>query len=369
VRLCFLGSAESIHAYRWVTFFANRGHETHWLSFAPPAFGDLGSIRFQRIQRSSNTPFGLLGATLWTRRAIHLLRPDIVHAHYLGAYGLVGALAGVHPFVATAWGSDILFAGKSLLKRPFVKHVLRSADVITCDADHMIRAIRTFGIKEGDVRLIYFGIDTEQFRPAAPSRELRTRLGLGDSPCVISLRRLEPVYDVETLLRAAALVLQQVPQAKFVIAGSGSQETMLKGLANSLGITENVVFVGAIPNHELPSYLTSMDVYVSTSLSDGGLSSSTAEAMACGVPVVISHAAENEKWVESGVTGYLTPVRDSFALAEKLRLLLQDPALRAEFGRAGREVIKQRNDFFVEMEKMERLYEELAKVDQGGGRQ
>jgi glycosyltransferase involved in cell wall biosynthesis len=365
MRLCFLGSAESIHAYRWVTFFANRGHETHWLSFAPSSFGDLGSIHFQEIRRSSNTAFGLLGAVRRTRQVIQSLRPDILHAHYLGAYGLLGALSGVHPFVATAWGSDILFAGKSPVKRPFVKFVLRSADVITCDAEHMIRAIGTFGINESEVRLIYFGVDTERFRPAPPSQELRRRLGLEGSPSVISLRRLEPVYDVETLLRAAPLVLQQIPDAKFVVVGSGSQEGALKGLAKSLGLGPSVIFAGSIQNHELPAYLTSVEVYVSTSLSDAGLSASTAEAMACGLPVVISNTGENEKWVQSGRTGYLTPAGDPVALAERLALLLRDPTLRDAMGRAGREVIKQRNDFFVEMEKVEGIYEDLAQAGRG----
>ena len=102
--------------------------------------------------------------------------------------------------------------------------------------------------------------------------------------------------------------------------------------------------------------------YVSTSLSDGGIAASTAEAMACGIPAVVSNSGENDRWIEDGKTGFLVPARASEMLAQRIVSLLRDGALRKVVGLAGRDVIVERNDYAGEMTKMEKLYEEVAGV-------
>jgi glycosyltransferase involved in cell wall biosynthesis len=179
---------------------------------------------------------------------------------------------------------------------------------------------------------------------------------------VISLRNLEPIYDVETLIRAIPLVLKEVPDVKFIIVGKGSEEEKLKNLAKELRISESVRFVGFIPNDELPKYLRTVDVYVSTSLSDAGISASTAEAMACGLPVIITKTGENEKWIEDGENGFLIPVKNSEILAEKIIFLLENKNVAQKIGIAARKTIEERNSYFREMSKMEKIYEEIIKT-------
>lgn len=365
MKLCFLATAESIHAYKWVTFFAQRGHDVRWFSLAPSSFDDLAGARLQVIGGKASGPVRLARAALAVRRALREDPPDILHAHYVGTYGLIGLMTGFHPFVATAWGSDVLFAGRSALKRPFVRRVLKQADVVTCDAHHMVEAISAFDIARDRIRLVYFGIDTQRFSPGAADAALRERFSLNGAPTVISLRSLEPVYDVATVIRAVPLVLRSVPEAQFVIAGRGSETRTLQELSETLGVDSHVQFIGNIPNHELPALLRSTNVYVSTSLSDAGISASTAEAMACGVPVVVTRSGENDKWIVDGLSGVLVPVGDPTALAQQVTRLLIDPAARRAMGAAGRQVIQARNDYAVEMTKMERIYEEYASRTRG----
>ena len=360
MKLCFLGTAESIHTYKWVSFFAQRNHDVRWFSLVPSNFKNLDGIRFRVIGGRGPQAVRLMRAAAEVRRAVREEPPDVLHAHYVGAYGLIGLAAGFHPFVATAWGSDVLFAGRLPVKRPLVRAVLQRADLITCDADHMADAIGTFGVPRDRIRLIYFGVDTERFCPGPRSLEIRERLGLGDSPTVISLRSFEPVYNIETLIRAIPIVRRTVPDVRFVLVGGGSEASMLQALAAALGVTEHARFVGRIPNHELPTLLRSTDVYVSTSLSDAGIAASTAEAMACGIPVVVTDSGENNKWIGDGVSGTLFPVRDPEALAREVSRLLTDRAASRSYGDAGRQVILARNDYAVEMEKMERLYAECV---------
>jgi glycosyltransferase involved in cell wall biosynthesis len=126
-----------------------------------------------------------------------------------------------------------------------------------------------------------------------------------------------------------------------------------------LGISQSVKFTGRIPNDELPEYLSSADIYVSTSLSDAGLAGSTAEAMACGLPVIITDFGDNGKWVEDEINGFLIPLRDPEALASKIIQLIRDEEIRDRFGRINRQIIEERNDWQKEMRKIEELYESL----------
>jgi glycosyltransferase involved in cell wall biosynthesis len=305
-------------------------------------------------------PF-LLFAPFKIRRLIKKIKPDIVHAHYVTQYGFCGAFSGFHPLVVSAWGSDVLVEPhKSRILKLLVKLALKKTDLITCDAEHIKGPLVELGAEAQKIRLIYFGTDIKKFKPGEGREKIREELEVFDSPTVISLRTLEPIYNVESLIISAPLVLKEIPEAKCIIAGEGSEENRLKDLAKSCGILDNVKFVGLIPNNELPQYLSSMDVYVSTSLSDAGLSASSAEAMACGLPVVITDFGDNRKWVEDDVSGFIVPLKDPKALAEKIIYLLKNKDVRMKFGMRNRKIIEERNNYYKEMEKMGNIYIELV---------
>jgi len=298
--------------------------------------------------------------TIKVRRLIKEIKPDVLHVHYAVGYGLLGALSGFHPFVLSVWGSDILVAPKqSKIYKLTVELAIRMADIIHCDADHIIAPLIKLGANLEKIKLIYFGVDTQKFKLIQGKEKLRRELGIFDSPTVISLRNLEPIYNVETLINSIPMVSKEIPEAKFLIVGGGSQEAKLKEQAKSLDIFQSVKFTGRIPNDELPEYLNSADIYVSTSLSDAGLAASTAEAMACGLPVIITDFGDNKKWVEDGTNGFLIPLKDPEALASKIIALIRNKEVREKFGRINRQIIEERNDWQKEMRKVEELYQVL----------
>lgn len=357
MRICYLADGQSIHTKKWVRYFAENGFEVHLVTFG--SADRVEGVEVHNLAYRSKLSY--LSRILDVRKVVKEIDPDIMHAHFVSHYGMYAALTGFRPFVVTAWGSDVLIdPQESLIKRRIVKYVLGKADVITCDAEHMREAMTKLGAAPEKIELLFFGIDTRRFRPSEKNAELRTKLEIYDSPAIISLRSLKPLYDVESLIRSVPLILKEVPEAKFVIAGEGSEETRLKDLTRSLGISNNVKFIGLVPNDSLPQYLTSMDVYVSTSTSDAGIAASTAEAMACGLPVVITDVADNRKWVEDGTNGFVVPIKDPSLLAEKIVYLLENKEIKAEFGKRNREIIEKRNDYYKEMEKMARIYAELV---------
>lgn len=363
-KICFVGGAKSIHIQRWTKWFAERGHEVHLIS---PSYAEIEGVEIHKIREREGSIINFIRKMFQVRKLVRKIKPDILHAHYIFGYGTFAAFANYHPFVASAWGSDILIEAKeSFYKRQIIKYVLKKADLITCDAEHMKKAMIGLGTDSQKIGIIYFGIDTKKFSPRQSSEKLREDLGVFNSPVIISLRSLnKPLYDVGSLIASIPLVLKEFSEAKFVIAGRGSQEAKLKELAKSLEVSDSIRFVGLVPNDEIPEYLASSDIYVSTSLSDAGLAASTGEAMACKIPVIITDFGANREWVEDGIDGFIVPLKDPRSLAKKIILLLRNEDMRMEFGKRSRKIIKERLDHHKEIEKMEKLYRRLVN---GGGK-
>lgn len=358
MKVCYIADASSPHSLIWISYFAAKGHKICWIS-ASGLDGDLPpNTEFHQIKNAGSKSAKIIFNIAAVRHLVKKAKPDILHSHYAGVNGVLGWLSGFHPSVLTAWGSDILFAGKSFFARPLIGAALKDANLITCDAFHLKNEIIKFGIPEDKIKIINFGVETDIFLPANADKKLRERLGISGCPSVISLRSLEPVYDIPTLISAASIVAKKIRNVKFVIGGRGSSEGALKKMASDLGISRNVIFAGFIRRNDLPRWLNSFDLYVSTSLSDAGIASCTAEAMSCGKPVVISNSAENDKWISNGKNGFLFPARDAQKLAEMLIRLLSEAPDR-KIGLAGRQTIIEKKDYNNEMSKMEDLYEKL----------
>jgi D-inositol-3-phosphate glycosyltransferase len=166
----------------------------------------------------------------------------------------------------------------------------------------------------------------------------RAELGLPrESPVLIWIGRLEKLKGVDILIDAVA----QLDERDFTLLIVGGDEhaaglkAELRQQAADAGVTANVRFEGAVPHERLPLYYNAADVCVVPSYYESfGLVA--VEAMACGVPVVASRVGGLVSTVTDGVTGYLIPWRCPEPFAEKLEVLLNNPELRANFGRAAR---------------------------------
>lgn len=362
MRILFVAPANSLHAYRWIDFFAKAGCDIYWLSLYRPS--DSLRQEYPHLHPKcfkSFLPFRAFNLLFCWFYLIFLrikFRPDLIHAHTIGPHGLLAALSGICPFVATAWGSDVLVNGKSRIKGPFVRFVLRKASMLTCDAQHMVREMSAMGAERSKIHVINFGIDTDAINKLDVPDEFYTSKFRGEknAKTVISLRNHYDIYDLPTLLRAVPKIINRVENVRFIIAGQGPLTDSLKALASELGVADYIDFIGRYDGGALPRIFSATDVYVSTSLSDAGISASTAEAMSCSVPVVISNTGENDQWIDHGVNGMLFVAGDHDELAELVSGMLCDEKARMSIGQAGRATIVARNSYRNEMSKMLDLY-------------
>ena len=375
MRICYVADGTSIHTQKWVNYFAKKGHEAHLICWkAMPGYADNVNIHLlprlaPRIWTVSQY-FSFLFWILQIRHLINKLKPDIVDGHYITVYGFLAACSGFHPLVISAWGSDILIhPRRNFILKAITRYALKKTDMVTCDSEVAREGLTKLGVEPAKIRVILKGVDTQQFSRQHINEELRTRLGISGVPTVVSTRSLEPIYNVEMLIKAIPLVLEHKPEAKFVIAGNGSQREYLENLAISLGISDSMRFVGWVLHSDLPKYLAISDIYVSTSLSDTS-HISLQEAMACQLVPVVTDIPANRAWIEDGKNGFIVRVNDIKALADKIVHLARNEHLREEFGKANRHTIQQKAEYEKEMIAGEEAYQELEQREKPlhGGR-
>ena len=367
MHLCFLSDGIAEHTRRWTTYFASKSHEVDLITLNPNVLDGYDPVRVHIVKK----PFP--GSDLLSRfrnyptvirevrQILNTVKPDVLHAHSAGQYAWISMLTGFHPYVVTPWGTDLLIdAKKSRMNRIITTRSLRKANMVTCDADHIQTEMVRMGIPEERIHLVIFGVDMRRFDAQIDDSELRVRYDLGDDPVVISTRTLNPVHDVATFIQAIPFIHAACPEARFVVTGDGKDREQLESLARSLGIASIVNFVGYLTEDTMIQWLKTADVYVSTSLSDAGLSVSTAEAMACELPVVVTDNGDNREWVTSDTGGYIVANGASDAIATRVIDLLQDSTKRQAFGAYNRDVIIERCNYETEMSHMETLYLELS---------
>ena len=277
---------------------------------------------------------------------IRRLRPDILHVHEphgVAIAAIACRLAGRHrPLVVlsrrVAWG---------ISGNRFSRWKYRSMDGYFAISEAVRRQVIADGIPPQRVTLVHEGVETERIA-ALSAADVKSIFGLPRGALVVgSVAALSPEKGLSHLIDAAAVVIEQVPEASFVICGKGDSRQELEEQIGRLGLRQRVILAGFRTDvHEL---LKSFDLYVMSSLHEG-LCTSLIDAMAAGKPAVATAVGGIPEVLVEGETGYLVPPADPQALADKIVELLRDEPLRQRFGAAG----KARASELFDVEKMVR---------------
>lgn len=178
------------------------------------------------------------------------------------------------------------------------------------------------------------------------------------TPALLSNRALEPLYNVECVVRAFAIVQARHPAATLVVAGEGSQRPRLEQLAAELGL-RHVTFTGAVAAADMPAKYDAADILVSTPVLDN-MPNSLVEAFACGLPVVASAVGGVPFILRHEETGLLVPSDDAQATADAVLRLVEDPALAQRLSGGARRECEERYTWPAARHAWLRLYRELA---------
>jgi phosphatidylinositol alpha-1,6-mannosyltransferase len=158
---------------------------------------------------------------------------------------------------------------------------------------------------------------------------------------MVSLCRLVPRKGIDTVLEALPAIFKAVPEVQYIVAGDGPDRTRLERLAERLGVTPLVRFLGLVPDDQVAPLLHMADVFVMPAREERpdveGFGLVFLEANACGTPVIGSTSGGIPDAVVDGETGLLVPPLAPGPLADAAIRLLNDADLRGRLGRAGRE--------------------------------
>ncbi|MEM6331327.1 MAG: glycosyltransferase [Planctomycetota bacterium] len=228
---------------------------------------------------------------------------------------------------------------------------------------HGQHLVQNEGFPAERVHVIPNGVDTARFAPPVGRDATRAALGLpAAAPTVGILAALRPEKNHELFLSAAARVLSDVPDARFVVIGDGPRRKPLEDFAIKLGIAGSVCFLGS--RGDVPALLGAIDVLALTSHNEAN-PVSILEAMSVGKPVVATDVGSIRESVEVGVTGFLTPAGDAGAMAARLTELLCDPLHAQQMGAAGRCVVERRWSLDAMVGGYERLLQQLFTAKTG----
>ncbi len=387
MRIAVLGDLDGAHTRRWLRVFIERGHDVHAVSFYPPRT-PVSGVTLHVLRPAYRTGRPAAGAPASPSRAlagkgierfvppsaarlVHAFRyaraglgrtveaigPDIFHAHYVVEHGFYGAFAGFHPYVVSAWGSDLFRAPGTPAGRLIAGYALRHADFVTANDPALARRAGSLGGDPEKVAVIRLGIDRLFLEPPPPSVNLRA--AGADPLTVISDRALEPLYNVDAVIRAFARARRQMPSARLLVANDGSQRSRLEALARDLGQGESVRFLGRLDPPALREALAQAHVYVSVPSSDS-LSLSTTEAMAAGCFPIVTDLESQDGWISHHVNGLRVPARDVGRLADGFVEALRDDGLRRDAVEPNRAKVAAEGGLEKNMLLMERHYYRLA---------
>jgi glycosyltransferase involved in cell wall biosynthesis len=290
------------------------------------------------------------------------LRPDVVHTHTAkaGALGRVAArLSGVPVCVHTFHGHVLDGYFSPATTRLFLqieRALARLSDRVITVSPRLRDAVLAMGIgRPEQVEVVPLGLELDRFHhPRSRGGGLRTRFGLPpDTPLLGIVGRLVPIKDHPTLFKALTLLDAGSQATHLVVVGDGERREALQGLAYHLGLASRIRFLGW--RNDLEAILGELDVVVCCSQNEG-TPVALIEAMAAGVPVLSTDVGGVGDLIVHGETGWLVPPEDPPALAEAIRALLVDPALRARLAASARTVALQRHGVDGLIQRMEALY-------------
>ncbi len=311
---------QAIQARRLIEAFdGNPEIELSFLPNDPPT--PFSGIKYLRTVAAS--------IRFWFSLLIKVPTADVVHVFSAGMTGYV--IATLPPLiVARIFGVPAVLNYHSGELREHIEQwpqtslpTMRRFQRVVVPSEFLVKIFAGHGIK-ADAIFNFVDADRFAFRKRDPLR-----------PVFLSNRNFEPHYNVADCLRAFRIIRERFPDARLIVAGYGSQEPELKGLADDLELG-NVEFVGRVEPAEMPSLYDRADVFLNSSVVDN-MPLSIIESFAAGLPVVTYATGGIPFIVENERNGLLVESLSPEGLAEAAIRLLEDPKLAAGIIKSARD--------------------------------
>jgi phosphatidylinositol alpha-1,6-mannosyltransferase len=268
-----------------------------------------------------------------TRRSVGIARDLGCDSVWFGAAAPLGLMAsalkkqaGVRRTVATTHGHEVWWA-RTPITRQMLHRIGETNDVLTYVAGYTRERIAKTLSPDAAARMVRLtpGVDTDLFNPSVDGGPVREMYGLGERPVIVCVSRFVERKGQDMLIRALPLVQRHVPDAALLLVGDGPMRKKLIGLADELGVSKDVIFVGPKPWEETPPYYAAGDVFCmpcrtrKLGLEVEAFGIVFLEAAAVGLPVVGGRSGGAVDAVEATSEGCVVDGRTPLSVSDGLR--------------------------------------------------
>lgn len=289
------------------------------------------------------------------RRVVDVFRNMGCDSVLFGAAAPLGLLAGAvraagaGRVIGLTHGHETWWAKVPVARRA-LHRIGEDCDVLTYVSEFCRRRIMPALSRAAGSSMVRLapGVDTSVFRPTNRDSQLRERLGIGvDQPVLLSVSRFIARKGQDALIKAMPHVLDRVPKARLVLVGDGPYRRRLERLVRSREVGDAVIFAGAVPWADVPSWFAAGDVFAMPCRTRlGGLEPEALgivflEAQACGSPVLVGDSGGAPETVVHGRTGYVVDSLNPVGIAAKAAELLGDLGRVRALGDNGRAWVEQ----------------------------
>lgn len=341
MRIGILGAANSIHIVRIVNELVRCGHNVTVMSL--PNHKDINNeinANVKYLKYSGEKGYFINYKEV--KKIVSSEKIDILNAHYASGYGTLGRLAGFKPYVISLWGSDIYsFPKKSLIKQMILRANLRSTDCLFSTSECMAVETSKY-ISNKNIVITPFGVDISKFS------KLRSRDSNKNKIVVGFLKGTDEIYGIDVFLdiieKLEKVLIEKGIDLEVKICGGGDRAEWLFKTINKKELRGIVKYYGKIRHNDMPEFINACDVICITSLRES-FGVVAIEAMACEIPCVVSEAPGLVEVVVDEVTGYIIHGNKISNYVEKIATLSENPELRLQMGRAGREHVINKYNF------------------------
>jgi len=325
---------------------ARKGHQVHFITYSYPVRLDFleMNIHFHEVHVEEYPLFhyqpyelALSSKMAYVIKTYHI---DILHVHYAIPHAYAGYMAkqmlkreGIEvPMVTTLHGTDITLVGNHPTYKEAVTFSINESDIVTSVSESLKQdTLRLFRIDK-DIKVIPNFANIKNSKETSPCK--RTVMAKPEELIVTHISNFRKVKRIDDVVRIFYGIQQKLP-AKLIMVGDGPEREIADQLCKDLGIKSKVLFLGN--TSDIDRILCFTDLFLLPSASESfGLSA--LEAMAAGVPVVSSNTGGLPEVNEEGVSGYLCPIGDVKAMAEKAIYILEDKTRLAQFKQNARKV-------------------------------
>lgn len=371
MRILYFTRDYTTHDRRFLKKLAQSRHEVFFLRLEDdgieyerrPLPDKIVSISWQGGKGPAKTPDEWIRLMPHFSRILEDVRPDLVHAGPVQSCAFLTALAGFHPLLVMSWGSDMLIdAGKDEFWQWMTKYTLERADFVFCDCQAVREAVcRTVPFADGSILQDCWGVDLSQFSPGPDRLGFKARPGWEDSVVVLTTRTWEPLYGPDIALEAFAKAYRNNGRLRLIMLGSGSMKKDIDHRIRTAGLEAVIDCPGHVRHDQLPDFFRASDLYLSCSYSDGS-SISLMEAMATGLPVIVTDSPGNREWVRQGKNGWLAPA----GISERFGSLITEAASlplekRGAIGSLNRRTVERSADGDMTFSRLLEIYDRIER--------